>query len=72
MRDSHRKSGYIPFKFDLTKEYVKQFLLSFSPPDFNKFVHENMKDKIKADPTLSVIGTREKYLREPNSLTAFG
>ena len=25
MRDSNRTSGYIPFKFDLTKEYIKQF-----------------------------------------------
>ena len=60
--DSNHKSGCIPFKFDLTKEYIKQFLLSFSPPDFNKFVHESIKDKIKTVPTSSIIGTQDKYL----------
>ena len=35
--DPGRKSGHIPFKFDLTKEYIKQFLLSSSPPDFNNY-----------------------------------
>ena len=37
VRDPHRKSGYIPVEIDLTKKYIKQFLLIFSPPDFNKF-----------------------------------
>ena len=55
MRDSNRTSGYIPFKFDLTKEYIKQFLSISSPPDINKFVLENIKDKIKTDPTLRPI-----------------
>ena len=71
IRDSIRKLGYIPFKFDLTKEYIKQFLLIFSPPDFNKFVHERIKDKIKTVPTSRVIGARDKYLRDWNSLGAF-
>ena len=55
VRNPNRKSEYIPCKFDLTKEYIKQFLLSFSPPNFNKFFHESNKDNIKADPTSSVI-----------------
>ena len=55
--DSNRKSGYIPFKFDLTKKYIKQFILSFPPPDFNKFIHESIKDKIKTVPSSTVIGT---------------
>ena len=42
VRDPNRKSLYIPFKFDFTREYIKQFLLSFSPSDFNKFVHESI------------------------------
>ena len=42
---------------------IKQFLLNFSAPDFNKFIHERIKDKIKSDPTLGVIGTRVKYLK---------
>ena len=61
VRDPHRKSGYIPVEFDLTKNYIKQFLSIFSPPDFNKFFHESIKHKIKTDPTLSIIGTRSKY-----------
>ena len=69
--DSNRKSGYIPFKFDLTKEYIKQFLLSFSPPHFNKFVPESIKDKIKTGSTSSVIGTRGKYLKAQNAVAAF-
>ena len=28
VRDPNRKSGYIPFKLDLTKKYIKQFLLT--------------------------------------------
>ena len=55
--DINPKMGSIAFKFDLTKQYIKQFLLSSSPPDFNDFVHESIKDKIKNDPTSSVIGT---------------
>ena len=46
-------------------------MLSFFPHDFNKFVHENIKDKIKTDPTLSLIGTRDKYLKTQNSIAAF-
>ena len=42
VRDLNRKSWYIPFKFDFTREYIKQFLLSFSPSDSNKFVHESI------------------------------
>ena len=71
IRDSNRKSGYIPFKFDLTKEYISQFLLSFPPPDFNKFVYESIKDKSKTVPTSSVIGTKDKYLHAPNYAAAF-
>ena len=37
VRDPHHESGYIPVQIDLTKKYIKQFLLIFSPPDFNKF-----------------------------------
>ena len=58
---SYHKSEYIPFKFDLT-EYTKQFWLSFFAPDFNKFIHESIKDKIKTVPTSSVIGPQDKYL----------
>ena len=47
VRDPNRKSRYIPFKFDLTKECIKQFLLSFSPPDCNKCIHESIKIKSK-------------------------
>ena len=71
VRDPNHKSGYIPFKFDLTKEYIKQFLLNFSPPDFNKFAHESIKDKIKTDPNSKVIGTPDKYLQAQNSVAAF-
>ena len=67
----NRKSRYIPFKFDLTKEYIKQFLLGFSPPDFNKLVHKSIKDKMKTDPTLRVIGTQDNYLKVKNSVAAF-
>ena len=49
VHDPNCKSGYIRFKFDFTREYIKQFLLSFSLPDFNKFVHESIKHKIKTD-----------------------
>ena len=42
---------------------MKQFLLSSSPPDFNKFVHEIIKDKTKIAPTSSVIGAQNKYLK---------
>lgn len=61
VRDPHRKSGYIPVEFDLTKKYIKQFLLIFAPPDFNKFFHESIKHKIKTGPTLSIIGIRGRY-----------
>ena len=71
VRDPNRKSRYIPFKFALTKEYIKQFLLNFSAPDFNKFIHESIKDKIKSDPTLGVIGTRFKYLKAQNYVARF-
>ena len=71
VRDPNRKSGYIPFKLALTKEYIKQFLLNFSAPDFNKFIHESIKDKIKSDPTLGVIGTRVKYLKVQNYVARF-
>ena len=71
IHDSNCKSGYIKFKFDITKEYIKQFLLSFSPPDFSKFVHESIKGKIKTVPTSSVIWTQDKYLHAPNSTAAF-
>ena len=57
VNDPNCKSKYIVFKFDLTKIYIKQFLLSSSPPDFNKFVHESIKDKIKTDLTSNVVGT---------------
>ena len=40
---------------------MKQFLLSSSPPDFNKFFHEIIKDKTKIAPTSSVIGAQNKY-----------
>ena len=56
-RDPNRKLGCIPFKFHLTKEYINQFLWSFFSLDFNKFVHEGFKDKIKTDHASSVIGT---------------
>ena len=71
VRDSNRKSGCIPFTFHFTREYIIEFLLSFSPPYFNKFVHENIKDKIKTDPISRVIGTRDKYLKAQNSVAAF-
>ena len=56
VRDPNRKSGYIPFKLDLTKKYIKQFLVTLLPLDFNKFVHESIKDETKTDPTSSVLG----------------
>ena len=71
VRDPNRKSGYIPFKLDLTKEYIKQFLLNFPAPNFNKFIHESIKDKIKSDSTLGVIGTRVKYLKAQNYVARF-
>ena len=71
VRSPNRKTGYIPFKFDLTKECIKQFLISFTPPDFNEFVHGSIKNKIKTNPTSSVIRTREKYLGAPTSVGAF-
>ena len=70
VRDPNLKSGYIPFKFDLTKEYIKQFLLSSSPPDFNNFFQEGIKDKIKTDPTSSIIWTQNKYFKAQNSVAA--
>ena len=69
--DPNFKSKYIVFKFDLTKIYIKQFLLSSSPRDFNKFVHESIKDKIKTDPNSKVIGTPDKYLQAQHSVAAF-
>ena len=58
-------------QIDLKKEYIKQFLLSFSPSDFSKLVHESITDKIKTVPTSSVIGTQDKYLHAPNSTATF-
>ena len=68
--DPNIKSGYTSFKFDLTKEYIKQFSISSFLPDFNKFVHESIKDKVKISPTLRAIGTQDKYLRDRDSLGA--
>ena len=71
VRNPNRKTGLILFKFDLTKECLKQFLISFTPSDFNEFVHGSIKNNIKTDPTSSVIRTREKYLGAPTSVGAF-
>ena len=49
---------------------LKQFLLIFSPPDFNKFVYEIIKNKIKTDTTVCVIGTPTKYLKVQNSVAS--
>ena len=71
---SQSKSHIRVYSFQIwffTREYIKQFVLKFSPPDFNKFVHESIKDKIKTDPTSRVIWTRDKYLKAQNSVAAF-
>ena len=42
----------------ISQKYISNnLILSSSPPDFNKFIHESIKDKIKTDPTSNVIGT---------------
>ena len=69
--DPNIKSGCTSFKFDLTKEYLKEFLISSSPPSFNKFVHESIRNNVKTGPTLRAIRTQEKYLRNQNSCDTF-
>ena len=45
------------------KKYIKQFLLSFSPPDFNDFVLKSIGDKLTSEPTTCIISICEKYLK---------
>ena len=71
IRDINRKSGYIPFKFDLTKEYIEQFLLSFSSHDFNDFVFKSIRDKTATEPSSCIIGTDQKYLKASNSVIMY-
>ena len=66
--DPNIKSGCTSFKFDLTKEYLKEFLISSSPPSFNKFVHESIINIVKTGPTLRAMRTQDKYLRNQNSI----
>ena len=54
-------SGLIPFKFDFTKEYIKQFLLSTSPPSFKNFVQKSIESKTQ---TSRVITTFTKFIKE--------
>ena len=68
--DPNRKLGYISFKFDLSrKEYIKQFLLKFSPPDFSDFVLKSIGDKTTTKSTSRIVITREKYLKALNPVT---
>lgn len=68
--DPNRKLGYISFKFDLSrKEYIKQFLLKFSPPDFSDFVLKSIGDKTTTKSTSCIVITREKYLKALNPVT---
>ena len=63
--------GYIPLTFDLTKEHIKQFLLNFSPADFNDFVLKSIRDKTTTESTSRIIRTDVKYLKATNSVIMY-